>query len=221
MARHDLPLIICGCISITLIVAFYVAGFYFFATTAIGTALSEAKYINKVTHLLPTNCTILRASVAIGEDTQAWFVHVNYTTPRTPGNLGESHITLLEGTDIDSIYDINTTIPCFYSKYDLDFATLYNGPAPTGDIVMMIFFAAISVIFVLCPAAFAIYVISGWIRPYWAALDSAPDKVVQIASFVGDRLVKVVRRWKRFTPIAQSEEEAHDLEVTVTGTGTV
>ncbi|KAH8551693.1 hypothetical protein BGW37DRAFT_491961 [Umbelopsis sp. PMI_123] len=196
------------------VVGFYGTIFCFVAGSLISTAWLEIMYVRKVTNLVSTNCTILRASIGSGDDGTSWFIHVNYTIPLSSSNFIESHVTSLQDTDINAIYKVNETLPCFYSKYDLDYATLYNGPPSVGTIFVMIFFCAFSLPFVLVPAGSLIYLLVSCAPSFLAILRSTTESVSQLGSVVADLSIKIARKWKRFTPLAQSEEEAHDLETT-------
>jgi hypothetical protein len=196
-----------------LVLTFYGSILYFAASSILGSLWSEGIFLYKINHLETTNCTILRASVAIGDSVNSWFIHVNYNTSSSSSNFGEPHVTLLQGTDIDTLYTVNSTIPCFYSTFDLSYATLYNGGASAVDIMFMIFYAAISMPFILIPVGGFIYLLS-LLLPYFVVLRSVPEKATQLGTFVTKRSVEIMRKWKRFVPLAQSDEEAFSLEST-------
>jgi len=165
----------------------------------------------KTSVLEPTNCTILRLSVVGDEYGQAWSIHVNYTTPSRSSNFGVPHVTLLQDTDINNLYTVNSTIPCFYSAYDPSYATVYDGSASTGHIVYMIVYVATCLSVIGIPLGFLMCMLHV-LLPHSAALRSVTEKAMQLASFVTKRSVMMMRKLKRFTPLAQSEEEAFSME---------
>lgn len=172
---------------------------------------NEGKYLYTISVLEPTICTILRLSVVGDQYGEAWSIHVNYTTPSSPSNFGDPHVTLLQDTDINTLYTVNSTIPCFYSAYDPSYATVYDGSASTGHIVYMIVYAVTCLSVIGIPLGFLMCLLHV-LLPHSAALRSVAEKATHLASFVTKRSVMMMRRVKRFTPLAQSEEEAFSME---------
>ncbi|KAI8578152.1 hypothetical protein K450DRAFT_248353 [Umbelopsis ramanniana AG] len=196
-------------------------GFLFFCaifTLAIGLYAQGmwdlGNHIVQITHLGPTNCTILRASITSGDNGDSWAIHVNYTTPSSSSTLGESHVSFLEDADINTLYTVNSTIPCFYSTYDLDYATLSNDGAPAVDIIIMVFSFAICLPFIWLFLRAAVICLHPVLLPPLMFLQSIPKKVAQLGNFLTNSSVEISRKRKRFVPLAQSEEEAFGLEST-------
>ncbi|KAG2178341.1 hypothetical protein INT44_001491 [Umbelopsis vinacea] len=171
---------------------------------------NEATYIYKITHLEPTSCTIQRASIISGENGDFWAIHVNYTIPSS--QFCGPHVSFLENTDIDTLYTVNSTIPCFYSTYDLNYASLSNEGASAVDIITMAVAVTICIPFVVFFLRGLVTCLQPLLLPCLVALKAIPNKIAQSGIVLTKYPVETMRKWNRFVPLAQSEEEAFSLE---------
>ncbi|CAO3685253.1 unnamed protein product [Umbelopsis ramanniana] len=195
----------------SLLCGFYGAILYYTLDSVLVNLWNEGIHLYTISVLEPTICTILRLSIVDDGYGDSWSIHVNYTTPSSSSNFGYPHVSLLQDTDINTLYTVNSTIPCFYSAYDPSYATVYDGSSSAGHIIYTIVYAATCLSVIGIPLGFLVFMLHV-LLPNSAALRSAAETAMQLASFVTRRSVVMIRKLKRFTPLAQSEEEAFILE---------
>lgn len=204
----------------------YATIYYYVASFFIGVTDTQAAHLYELTHLLPNNCTIVRASLSSDEGFISWIIHVNYTVPIALDPLhSTSHLNLLHGTTANDLYTVNSTIPCFYAISNFDFVTVNNGGVDFGDVFNMGFFLIFCILFVTIPLVVGIYLFSGFLQSMgvFEALKSMGStgcyglvgSLRSLVSTIKNGTALQMRNRKPFSPVAQSEEEAFDLESTV------
>lgn len=107
---------------------------FIFASGWTGTVLwgiySTGLSIDASLHSLPTNCTILSIRWMDGN---FMVLNVNFTTP---GNA--TYTCSLDSVDQGAVYNVNQTIPCYYSVHHPGYATAVSGHVDGGTIAGMV-----------------------------------------------------------------------------------
>jgi hypothetical protein len=170
---------------------------------------SVTKGVDELRHLKPSNCTILDAQV---DDDQDWVIHVNFTVPSSyhkPPNT--THVSLLDGTDPNTHYFVNQTLPCYVSTRNINTVSL-SRQAVDGGTVFGIIVISIMCIPVLIGACALIFTFGmGLLR----LLRAMFKLIVSLIGGVGSAVKIMV---SRVPTRAASRPEGHNLpERTRTG----
>jgi hypothetical protein len=198
-----------------LVVGFFSSIWWYFASLLLKATYNQAVYMYKITHLVVTNCTIIRATMDSDEGFVSWYLQVNYTTP-VPFDPTHTmtHLNFVSDAHPNNLYAVNQTIPCFYATSDFDYVTLDNDGIGFVDVFGLVMFLFFCVPFVIVPLGLAATFVNQTMPPIGALVWTMKDHTVSAASVI-------MKRWRRFIPLAQSEEEVHDLENTVDSPGDV
>jgi hypothetical protein len=149
--------------------------------------------VNELNNVQPANCTIVDAQVVSGDGSDSRAIHIYFTIPpaydhhRLPG-VNETHVSLLGGTNVNSHYFVNETLPCLVSMRNLRTVALTHQAADGGAIfsIFALSVMAIPICFgvIVGLVVLAAVVIRAVLKLYELGADMARESVSALVEIV-------------------------------------